>query len=439
MKYPVTLGVVCLARKTFDFNAAAGLYEKILADLAAAEGVRLVTVPGLVFEPEEARKAGDRLAAAGVDAVACISGTFHLGHLALEIRARVRRPLLLWGLPELPYDGGKIRLNSVCGVNLNASNLYKAGVDDCHVQLGLKIDEDWLDAIRVSKALASSRVGLLGFRAHGFFNLSVHDPSLFQETGILLDHYELEEVWRQPVEDSAVAARREKLLGVFDVATLSKDQIDKVALLAAKFDGFLSRTGLDVLAVRCWPEFAAGFGVAPCAAMSLLQGEGKILACEGDVEGALSMLAQRAAGGETPFLFDFSQIDTEADFSLFWHCGVAPCNLWDGKSVRSLDTYFAGGKGVTADFVLKEGPISILRIDYARGNYRLFLTKARAVPMTKDLRGTYLKAVFDRPAAEVMQALIENGFAHHASLVYGDFIKPFRILAKLKGWKVTEC
>ena len=30
-------------------------------------------------------------------------------------------------------DGGKIRLNSVCGVNLDASNLYKAGVRNyCH-------------------------------------------------------------------------------------------------------------------------------------------------------------------------------------------------------------------------------------------------------------------------------------------------------------------
>ncbi len=172
--------------------------------------------------------------------------------------------------------------------------------------------------------------------------------------------------------------------------------------------------------------------------MSLLQSEDRILACEGDVEGALSMLAHRAIGAETPFLFDFSQVDLEKNFALFWHCGVAPCNLWDGKCVRSLDTYFAGGKGVTADFVLKSGNLSILRLDSCDGRFRLFLDRAKAVPMDKLLKGTYMKAVFDRPVAEVLDTVVRNGIAHHASVVYGDFIKPLEILAKIEGWEIVK-
>ncbi len=71
--------------------------------------------------------------------------------------------MLLWGLPELPYNGGKIRLNSVCGVNLNASNLYKAGVDDYHVIIQNTIDQNWIDAIRVIRALKGAHVGIAGF------------------------------------------------------------------------------------------------------------------------------------------------------------------------------------------------------------------------------------------------------------------------------------
>ena len=112
--------------------------------------------------------------------------------------------------------------------------------------------------------------------------------------------------------------------------------------------------------------------------MSLLQAEGKILTCEGDVLGSLSMLAHQAVGAETPFLADFSQVNFEQNFALLWHCGVAPCNLWDGQCVRSLDTYFAGGKGVTADFVMKPGSVSILRLDYAPGEYCIFLQRGTA-------------------------------------------------------------
>lgn len=72
-----------------------------------------------------------------------MSGTFHLGHLVLEIKKWCDKPILLWGLPELPYDGGKIRLNSVCGVNLNASNLTKSGYTDYTYIVSEKIDQDF--------------------------------------------------------------------------------------------------------------------------------------------------------------------------------------------------------------------------------------------------------------------------------------------------------
>ena len=438
MKQQVTLGLVCLARETYDFRAAKEIYDGIIKDLQRIEAVKWLVVEPLVITPEEAHAAALTFAAGHADAIVCISGTFHLGHLVFELRKACEVPMLLWGLPELPYNGGKIRLNSVCGVNLNASNLYKAGVDDYHVIIQNTIDQNWIDAIRVITALKGAHVGIAGFRAHGFFNLGVQDNQLFQHTGVILDHYELSEIHNVPVTAEEVEARRAQLRSVFEVSTLSDFQLTKVAELSAKLTIFFKTYNLTALAVRCWPEFARDFGVSPCAAMSLLQSEGLILACEGDVEGAMSMIAQRAMGAETPFLFDFSQVDFEQDFALFWHCGVAPCNLWDGSCVRSLDTYFAGGKGVTADFVLKSGRLSVARIDSARGEYRVFLQSCEAVPMEKLLKGRYMKVVYGRPVKEVLDLVINNGLAHHSSVVYGDFIEPMRLVAKIKGWRVIE-
>ncbi len=438
MKKPITLGVVCLARTTYDYMAATELYATIRKDLAQLENVTWEIVEELVISQEDGLAAAERLARSNVDGVVCISGTFHLGHLVLQLQNAVKAPILLWGLPELPYNGGKIRLNSVCGVNLNASNLYKSGVDNYTVIVQDKIDQDWVDAIRVIKAMKSAKIGIVGYRADGFFNVGVQDNLLFGQTGALVDHYELSELHAWPVTDEEVATRMAQVKKTFDVATLSDFQIQKVSELSAKLTAFYSHYKLSALAIRCWPEFARDFGVSPCAAMSLLQSEGMILACEGDIDGALSMIAHAALGAETPFLFDFSQVDFEQDFALFWHCGVAPCNLWDGVCNRSLDTYFAGGKGVTADFVLKNGPLSVLRIDSARGGYRMFLQKAKAIPMEKLLKGTYMKAVFDRPVKEVLDLVVDNGLAHHSSVVYGTYIRALEIVARLKGWKVIQ-
>ncbi len=438
MKQNIRIGVVCIARKTFDYLAASEIYEKIQNNLKSVENVEWEIINDLVIEIEDAQVAARYLSSKEIDGLICISGTFALGHLVLELNKFIEKPILLWGLNELPYDGGKIRLNSVCGINLNASNLYKAGVKNFNIVIGKQIDENWLDAIRILKVFKTARLGIIGSRAKGFFNLDVDELDLYKQIGILIEHYELNEIFNFEIEKNSIDERKSQIQTIFDTSNISECQLEKVAELMAKFDNFIKLNNLDVIAIRCWPEFAADFGISPCAAMSVLQSENKILTCEGDVLGSLSMLAHKAIGAETPFLADFSQVNFENNFALLWHCGVAPCNLWDGKCVRSLDSYFAGGKGVTADFVMKSGEISMLRFDYAPGEYRIFLQKAKGIPMNKDLKGTYVKVNFEQNVREVLDKVIFNGIAHHISVVYGDFIKPFEIFARIKGWNVIN-
>jgi hypothetical protein len=58
--------------------------------------------------------------------------------------------------------------------------------------------------------------------------------------------------------------------------------------------------------------------------------------------------------------------------------------------------------------------------------------------MDKLLKGTYMKAVFDRNVADVLATVVNNGIAHHASVVYGTYVKPFEILAHIEGWEIVK-
>ncbi|MFX0022814.1 MAG: fucose isomerase [Candidatus Hermodarchaeota archaeon] len=438
MKQNIRIGVVCIARKTFDYLAASEIYKKIQIQIKSIENVEWEIIDDLVIEIEDSQKIARYLVSKEIDALVCISGTFALGHLILELNKFIQKPILLWGLNELPYDGGKIRLNSVCGINLNASNLYKAGVKNYHIVIGDHIDEDWLDALRIIKAFKTVHIGILGSRAKGFFNLDVDELDLYNQIGVLIDQYELNEIFNFNVEEDLIIKRKSQIKSIFNVSDINEYQLDKVAELIVKFNSFIKQNNLDAIAIRCWPEFAATYGISPCAAMSVLQSENKILTCEGDILGTLSMLAHKAIGAESPFMADFSQVNLDEDSGLLWHCGVAACNLWDGECIRSLDSYFAGGKGVTADFVMKSGEISMLRIDYAPGEYRIFLQKAVGIPMKKELKGTYVKIKFKENIRKILDKIILNGIAHHISVVYGDFIKPFEIFANIKGWNIIK-
>ena len=61
-----------------------------------------------------------------------------------------------------------------------------------------------------------------------------------------------------------------------------------------------------------------------------------------------------------------------------------------------------------------------------------------AEAMEKELRGTYLKARFDKPVKDILHTIIYNGIAHHASMVYGDYIKPIEIFGRISGIPVIR-
>ena len=103
---------------------------------------------------------------------------------------------------------------------------------------------------------------------------------------------------------------------LYDCSAVTDTQKDKVASLCASLKAFFAAKRFSAVAVRCWPEFAAGFGIALCASMSLLQDDGMIFACEGDVDCALTMLCHAAAGAPTPFMADLSQVNEEENTAL---------------------------------------------------------------------------------------------------------------------------
>jgi len=436
MKHPITLGVVCMGRDSFDVAEAAEIYARTQEKLLQIENARWVFIDKMVKEVDEAEEAAQTFSQENVDGVVLLSGTFHLGHLALVFERRLDKPKLLWGFNELPYNGGKIRLNTVCAINLNASNLYKSGSDSyvCHV--GDSIDEAWVDAVRIRAALSSARLGILGSRAHGFFNLGIDELAFFKETGAIVDYFDLREGYEQEITPGELAESIAHTKKLFPCGDVNEAQIEKTARLVCSLRKFIEKNRLDAVAVRCWPEFAARYGTSPCAAMSILQAEGHILACEGDIQGAASMLAFKAIGAKSPYLADLSQIDFANNFALMWHCGVAPADLWDGVSERSLDTYFAGGKGVTAGFVMKSGPVHIMRIDSARGETRLLAEKGEAIPMEKLLKGTYAKVVFEKSARALVDLVTDSGVAHHVAMAYGEYTGVLERLSRIMGWEM---
>jgi L-fucose isomerase-like protein len=69
---------------------------------------------------------------------------------------------------------------------------------------------------------------------------------------------------------------------------------------------------------------------------------------------------------------------------------------------------------------------------------RLFIQRGRAVPMDKELMGTYAKVVFEQAVEKVLDSILANGVAHHFALIYGDQIRAFKLFAKMMGYQLID-
>ena len=68
------------------------------------------------------------LAAAEIDMILMLQASFADSTMVLQLaRALKVTPLLMWALPEAQV-GGRLRINSFCGINLAGHGLRRAGI-----------------------------------------------------------------------------------------------------------------------------------------------------------------------------------------------------------------------------------------------------------------------------------------------------------------------
>lgn len=437
------IALIPMVRSTYDVQEGKKVFEREMSFLGKIQGVQWLTPPNVVEYLETITNFLHLIHKETVDGIVLMSATFHLGDTALAISSAFENtPILCWAVPEPPYQGSRVRLNSLVGAHLDFSNLRKTGRKDLNFIYGSSQDEGfvrkfnkWLNVLRVLKGWRGARIGLIGGHAKSFLDVDVDEPELFREFKIVVEHLPFETVFNYNPSEDDIQKLKDEYKSIYQYDPhMDDERLQKVARLALTFRNISQTTKSSALAVRCWPEFASQYGVSPCAAMSYDMANGLIISCEGDVMGAVAMLAMKSLGYEEFYLSDISQIFENENALLFWHCGVASHRLWDGVSRRTLDTYFAGGKGVTVGFVMKPGLVTIARIDFIEG-WSLFLARGEAISTKQDLKGTYVKVKVE-DAIGLVDTLIKEGFAHHVVMTYGDCYDELLELAKMKGWKV---
>jgi L-fucose isomerase-like protein len=190
---------------------------------------------------------------------------------------------------------------------------------------------------------------------------------------------------------------------------------------------------LTALCVQCWPELPEMIGQWPYLAIARLTGEGKAVAMEGDVDGAIAELMGNSLGLGHAFLTDWLEHDERTIF--LWHPGMAPLDMIGDRVGPTLTKHFNIVKPLVVDGELRENqPVTIARLWHCDGEYRMTAFEGRSIPPRRALTGnTILVEMKGRSVPERFDTLIHEGMPHHVLLYYGHCAETHRRLARLLG------
>lgn len=434
------VGYACLARLSFDGDYARRLFEESIQTLAALD-VELVHPAGLTVTEQDAKTLAEHFLKEGVDAALIQYGTFSLGSLIPIIAQRLPVPLVLWGVPEPSLNGGRLRSNSLCAVNMNAHTLMRLGRSYDFIfrtpQEAVPELERIFRVLSCIQRLKEVRLGLVGYRVPGFYTSTCDELELRKKIGVEIHHVTLAEVYDEArkIDHASRTQDVARIRAEACSVEVNDEELDQAAALYLGFKSIIATHELDALAVKCWPEFPDSYGIAACSTLGRLNAEGILTSCEGDVYGAVTMLIEHYLTGATPMFADFVAIDEDQNTGIAWHCGAAPvCLAANPASIKLCKHSTVGGggkKGITADFPIKDaGPVTMTRLGVGQDGLRLFFAGGEAVKTGAILPGNTLEIRFACPVRRLVEIIVEDGVEHHYALVHADIRPELRALAK---------
>lgn len=439
------IGVLAVGRNTFDvpyaeqmLAAAWQTLQKLDAELCGEQTI--------LFDADQVVPALESLKNQSVDIIIQLQVTFTDAAMTMEIVRQAGVPLLLWSFPE-PRSGGRLRLNSFCGINLAAHALSRGGLSYEYVH-GAPDDNQAVEQISVlakaaavKRSLEGARIGVIGQHPDGFDACMFSHEECAALFGIAIEEHDLIEFLDslKGLDDTTALPHFEERKKVL----VNLEEMDYQATIKSlkAYEGMrrlVEEKDYVGLAVRCWPDFFTHYGGAACGAIAMLNEHFIPGGCEADVHGVITALMLQRLAGEPAFNTDLVDMDKDSDTCVFWHCGQAPVQMADPEVDIRATIHSNRKLPLLNEFPLKPGRITMARFSKGHDTATMVLGGGEMIRAPLAFSGTSGVARLDSPIGEVLDNMMKAGLEHHTAIVYGEHRPTLRVLASLIGVEVVE-
>lgn len=421
-----------------------------------------VVSSGLVDTAPKAQAAGRRFAEERVDLIFCYVGTYATSSQVLPAVQEAKVPVIILNLqpvPALDYentDTGEWLANCPACCVPEISNAFERSGVQFNVVSGMLYDdeaawdeiEEWCQAANAVRTLRGARFGFLGHTYAGMLDMYSDFTMHHAQLGLHVEVLEMDDLKDRvdAATDETVAAKLEETHAVFEVdeESVKGEDLEWAARVAVGLDALVEDFDLDALAYyyrgtnnSVYERLGAGLILGN----SLLTARGIPAAGEGDLKNTVAMKVMDSLGAGGSFT-EIYAMDFNENFILMGHDGPGHVAISDRKPIlRGLGLYHGkAGSGVSVEFSVKIGPITIFAVTQTRdGRLKTLAAEGESIPgPTLKIGNTNSRLRFSLPPAPFMNAWCEQGPTHHCALGVGHTAGILRKVCRLLGLEFVE-
>ncbi|MGN0186186.1 MAG: fucose isomerase [Paludibacteraceae bacterium] len=207
--------------------------------------------------------------------------------------------------------------------------------------------------------LAGKRIGVIGEPSKWLIASSVNPIVARQRWGIEFVDIALDEVednFNATTDDEVRRATEQFIANAQAVREPQVTDVLKAYRLYNAIKTVCLRHNLDAFTIQCF-GLIPRIGTTGCLALSLLNDEGIVAGCEGDMQTVFTMLAVKTVVGCDGFMCNPSQIDAKANSLLLAHCTIG-LKQTQAYIVRN---HFESLSGVAVQGTLPDGDYTLVK------------------------------------------------------------------------------
>lgn len=275
------------------------------------------------------------------------------------------------------------------------------------------------------RASLRGRIGLFGQPSDWLIASAVDRDYLRQHYGIETVDIDLQcliegiKVVPQDEADKVAQSIMKRAQAVKEPSSADMVEAAKAYLVIKKI---CQQERLDALTIRCF-DIVRACGTTSCLALALLNDEGIVAGCEGDMQTLLSMFLAKRLCGEASFMANPSQLTDSS--AMLAHCTI-PLTMCDETIIR---THFESGIGVAIQGLLPLTDYTLFKWGGPQLD-RYFVAEARAIETLYSNHYCRTQITLD---VNLKPYLLQHSIGNHHVIIRGRHAETIRQFMQAHG------